>query len=70
MADKKKVILKLAISGGYYESETEEGAGSTHHDYPPPLEPHDLPKDVADSLVASGNAWTPAQWAKVRNKRG
>ena len=70
MADTKKVILKLAISGGYYQHATEEGGKSTHHDYPKPLEPHTLPSDVADSLVASGNAWTPAQWAKVRNKRG
>jgi len=70
LADTKKVILKWAISGGYYEHETKEGGGSTHFDYPDAGEPVSLPPDVADSLVESGNAWTPAQWAKVRNKRG
>lgn len=70
MADTKKVILKWTLSGGYYDHEVEEGAGSVHHDYPPALEPASLPSNVADSLVESGNAWTPAQWAKVRNKRG
>ena len=70
MAEKKKVILKWQISGGYYQHAAKEGESSVHREYPEPRKEVNLDAAGADSLVASGNAWTPSQWAKVRNKRG
>lgn len=67
MADKnKKVVLKYQISGGYYRR-NEDGT-SANFDYPKPFEEVSLPEDVADSLLASNQAWTPAQYKKVAEK--
>lgn len=70
MAEKtKKIVLKYLISGGY-QIHGEDGEPSINVPYPEPLKEVSMDADIADNLLGSGAAYTPAEWAKHRKTRG
>jgi hypothetical protein len=63
----KTVVLKYGMSGTYH-IHGDENMPIGGYEYPEPLKEVKLPENVADSLIASGAAWTPAQFKKVSKK--
>ncbi len=60
-------MLKYQISGTYYVS-GDENQPIGGYEYPPPMEETSLPEEIADSLLKSNVAWTPAEFKKVKQK--